>query len=314
MSLENDDPNNEKGDVAMDRKKKAKVEVESSDEEMDVDNEELLAEFDVKVAAALPNTEAFTIQFPTRKTNVFDGIDPPKARFKNHVKLLEFRIPSSVHSGSYDKEKAKVLMPQPAQAGQMKFDPYGSGLKEEDIFEGRAFQTQSPVINVFGQIKDGSLLICPLSGTFEMRKSLAHLNAKKVKEGGKGAKDDPDMLSDDSEDADQTGASGPRGSAQQQAIRVKFSKPETERQKKRREASALHRERLIASDVWVDMQVHGRNNPYSKDCTQKMQSLAGTGINGDSMEVDAHSNRERRGLQPDLRRLVQDVIIKAKGS
>ena len=49
-----------------------------------------------------------------------------------------------------------------------------------------------------------------------------------------------DMLSDDS-DADQTGASGPRGSAQQQAIRVKFSKPETERQEKRREASALHR-------------------------------------------------------------------------
>ena len=50
-----------------------------------------------------------------------------------------------------------------------------------------------------------------------------------------------DMLSDDS-DADQTGASGQRGTAQQQqAIRVKFSKPETERQKKRREASALHR-------------------------------------------------------------------------
>ena len=38
---------------------------------------------------------------------------------------LEFRIPSNTHSGSYDKEKAKVLMPQPAQAGQMKFDPYG---------------------------------------------------------------------------------------------------------------------------------------------------------------------------------------------
>ena len=43
MSLENDDPNNEKGNVVVDRKK-AKVEVESSDEEMDVDNEELLAE------------------------------------------------------------------------------------------------------------------------------------------------------------------------------------------------------------------------------------------------------------------------------
>ena len=44
MSLENDDPNNEKGNVVVDRKKKAKVEVESSDEEMDVNNEELLAE------------------------------------------------------------------------------------------------------------------------------------------------------------------------------------------------------------------------------------------------------------------------------
>ena len=44
MSLENDDPNNEKGNVVVDKKKKAKVEVESSDEDMDVNNEELLTE------------------------------------------------------------------------------------------------------------------------------------------------------------------------------------------------------------------------------------------------------------------------------
>lgn len=43
---------------------------------------------------------------------------------------------------------------------------------------------------------------------------------------------------------------------------MKFSRPETEKQKKRREASALHREKLIASDSWIPMEVHLKEVSY----------------------------------------------------
>ncbi|KHJ89011.1 hypothetical protein OESDEN_11178 [Oesophagostomum dentatum] len=81
-----------------------------------------------------------------------------------------------------------------------------------------------------------------------MHRSLAHLN-----NASRGRDDDGDDGESDSEN--------PGGSAQQ--IRVKFSRPETERQKKRREASALHREKLIASDSWIPLEVHLKEVSFS---------------------------------------------------
>jgi len=41
-----------------------------------------------------------------------------------------------------------------------------------------------------------------------------------------------------------------------QPIRVKFARPETEAQKRRRESSSLHKQRQFESDPWVPLEVH----------------------------------------------------------
>uniref|UniRef100_A0A0K0D6C2 PET domain-containing protein n=1 Tax=Angiostrongylus cantonensis TaxID=6313 RepID=A0A0K0D6C2_ANGCA len=56
-------------------------------------------------------------------------------------------------------------------------------------------------------------------------------------------------------------------------IRVKFARLETERQKKRREASALYREKLIASDSWIPMEVHLKEEPLVEEKLTQMTPL-----------------------------------------
>lgn len=101
------------------------------------------------------------------------------------------------------------------------------------------------MINSVAFIRDDRMCVHPITGSFDMHRSISALNKKK-----KAAKKpgDEDVDSDDEEEDQKTPTSS--------AIRVKFSRPETERQKKRREASALHREKKIASDVWLGVKVH----------------------------------------------------------
>lgn len=63
----------------------------------------------------------------------------------------------------------------------------------------------------------------------------------------------------------------PKADAKQ--IRVKFARLETERQKKRREASALYREKLIASDSWIPMEVHLKEEPLVEEKLTQMTPL-----------------------------------------
>uniref|UniRef100_A0A8R1IQK2 Uncharacterized protein n=1 Tax=Caenorhabditis japonica TaxID=281687 RepID=A0A8R1IQK2_CAEJA len=121
-----------------------------------------------------------------------------------------------------------------------------SGLRANDeIYEGRAFVHDNPIVNAIGFMKNGQFYLHPLTGSFEMHRSISALNKSKKKAGkdGKSAKNDDESSDDDEEDQKPSSS----------AVRVKFSRPETERQKKRREASALHREKKIASDVWIPM-------------------------------------------------------------
>lgn len=41
-------------------------------------------------------------------------------------------------------------------------------------------------------------------------------------------------------------------------IRVRFARPETEKQKKRREESAFHRSKVIEQDPWISLEIHGK--------------------------------------------------------
>uniref|UniRef100_A0A1I7UJP5 Transcriptional protein SWT1 n=1 Tax=Caenorhabditis tropicalis TaxID=1561998 RepID=A0A1I7UJP5_9PELO len=120
--------------------------------------------------------------------------------------------------------------------------------------------------------KNGEFFIHPIAGAFEMHRSIRALNSKKRT--GKSRNSDDESTEDD-EDKDTTA----QNVASSSAVRVKFSRPETERQKKRREASALHREKKIASDLWIPMKVHLKENI---PVTQKMGLISYNGANIDN--------------------------------
>ncbi|KAK6044677.1 Sin-like protein [Cooperia oncophora] len=143
---------------------------------------------------------------------------------------MEVRLAPDVSSGSFDKAKAERFATMAA-----------ANVKSE---------------NVIGD----TFYINPVAGTFDMHRSLAHLN-----NAGKGDHDDEGEMTGESD----TEAAGT--SAKQ--IRVKFTRPETERQKKRREASALHREKLIASDSWIPMNVHLKEDPALIEKFSRMTTL-----------------------------------------
>lgn len=109
-----------------------------------------------------------------------------------------------------------------------------------------------------------------------MHRSIQGLNKKK-KSDGKSGKSDEDS-SGEEEDVKPSSA----------AVRVKFSRPETERQKKRREASALHREKKIASDMWIPMKVHLKDGD---PVAEKIDGISQNGLLLDDPEASRMSIR-----------------------
>ncbi|EPB72713.1 Sin-like protein region [Ancylostoma ceylanicum] len=157
---------------------------------------------------------------------------------------MEMRLSADTSSGSYDKVKAERFAAM--TSSHVKQENIVAQSKFDEIYEGRAYRSDDYVQFAVGYFRGDTFYMSPVAGTFEMHRSLSHLN-----NATRGRDDDGDDAESDSE------AAG--GSAQQ--IRVKFSRPETEKQKKRREASALHREKLIASDSWIPMEVHLKEDP-----------------------------------------------------
>ncbi|CAJ0599282.1 unnamed protein product [Cylicocyclus nassatus] len=226
------------------KKKRVKIKkkVESDDEEEQSDAIDM--EYDVVICNELPNTELYRVHFPVRKKDAFDQERNPRVRYKKNVRMMEMRLSADISSGSFDKNKAErfAAMTSPV----VKQEDFPAPSKYEEIYEGRAYGRDDFVEFAVGYFRDDTFYMSPVSGTFEMHRSLSHLNnASKGRD-------------NEGEDGESDGEN-PGGSGQQ--IRVKFSRPETERQKKRREASALHREKLIASDSWIPMQVHLKEDP-----------------------------------------------------
>ncbi|KAK6739969.1 hypothetical protein RB195_008443 [Necator americanus] len=248
------------------RAQNVKKRVESDDE--DDQNDEIDMEFDVVVCNEVPNTEVFRIHFPIRKKDAFNQERQPRARYKKNVRVMEMRLSADISSGSFDKAKAErfAALTQP----EVKQENCVPQLKFDEIYEGRAYRRDDYVEFAVGYFRGDTFFLNPIAGTFEMHRSLAHLN-----NASKGRDDDGEDGESDSE------AAG--GSAQQ--IRVKFSRPETERQKKRREASALHREKLIASDSWIPMEVHLKDDPLVMEKFSQM-TVCPTDEPGSSSELN----------------------------
>ncbi|EYC21348.1 hypothetical protein Y032_0019g3767 [Ancylostoma ceylanicum] len=235
-------------DVVVKKKRTTKVKnrVESDDE--DDRDDEMDMEFDVVVCNELPNTELYRIHFPVRKKDAFEQERQPRVRYKKNVRMMEMRLSADTSSGSYDKVKAERFAAM--TSSHVKQENIVAQSKFDEIYEGRAYRSDDYVQFAVGYFRGDTFYMSPVAGTFEMHRSLSHLN-----NATRGRDDDGDDAESDSE------AAG--GSAQQ--IRVKFSRPETEKQKKRREASALHREKLIASDSWIPMEVHLKEVSHTID-------------------------------------------------
>ncbi|EFP04449.1 hypothetical protein CRE_25730 [Caenorhabditis remanei] len=223
-----------------------------SDEEDEDDGTEdqVLWEKNVVVCTSAPNTEMFCVSYPSSKRDAWDGKRFPMARYKKNVRFLEMRFLTDTSTGSYDKKKAELMLYEGGEskkAGASAAPGIEALRANDEVYEGRAFVHDHPIVNAIGFMKNGEFFIHPLTGSFEMHRSIRALNRKKKL--GKGGNSEDESTEDD-EEVD------PRKAATSGAVRVKFSRPETERQKKRREASALHREKQIASDLWIPMKVH----------------------------------------------------------
>ncbi|CAL2035180.1 unnamed protein product [Caenorhabditis brenneri] len=224
--------------------------------------DQVLWERKIVVCNSIPNTEMFCVSYPPSKRDAWDGKRLPAARYKKNVRLLEMRFMTDTTNGSYDKKKAESMYAD----GSSPQKGNGAGIpprSNEEQYEGRAFVHDHPIANAIGFLKNDEFFVHPLAGSFEMRKSIRALNKKR--KGGKSGNSDDDSTGDEE---DRESNQKPTSSA----VRVKFSRPETERQKKRREASALHREKKIANDLWIPMNVYLNEDDH---VTAKVQQISG---------------------------------------
>ncbi|KAM3723990.1 DNA-directed RNA polymerase III subunit [Dirofilaria immitis] len=206
------------------------------------DEDDIISEIDVILCRNPGNTELYRVQYPIRKVNPF-GYGPVKARFKKNVKVLEIRLPVDKLSSSFDKSRAEHLaLISGTSAGSSAADNFR--IMDEEVYVGRSFGNDAPVHYAVGFFKNQCLYICPLNGTFDMKRSISYLNGQ-----GKGriAKTSEDDMSDSEEEGSPKNPS---------PIRVRFKRPETERQKKRREQSSAHRSRLIEQDPWTPLNIN----------------------------------------------------------
>ncbi|VDL65535.1 unnamed protein product [Nippostrongylus brasiliensis] len=96
---------------------------------------------------------------------------------------MEVRLAADLTSGSFDKSKAERF----AQMGaaNVKQENAVAQHKFDEIYEGRAYAKDDFVQFAVGCFRGDTFYISPIAGTFDMHRSLAHLN-----NAGKGAHDD----------------------------------------------------------------------------------------------------------------------------
>ncbi|VDK78958.1 unnamed protein product [Litomosoides sigmodontis] len=224
-----------------------------------VEDDDVIAEIDVILSRNPGSGELYRIQYPIRKVDPFRcGVT--KARYKKNVKMLEIRLPVDKLSTSFDKGRAEHLaLISGTSAGASAVDNFQ--IMDEEVYVGRSFGNDAPVHYAAGFFKNHCLYICPLSGTFDMKRSISYLNGQGKNRTTKTSEDD---MSDSEEE---------RNSKNPSPIRVRFKRPETERQKKRREQSSAHRSRLIEQDPWTPTNINCMDDRESMKYSESLLSI-----------------------------------------
>ncbi|MFH4977316.1 hypothetical protein AB6A40_004025 [Gnathostoma spinigerum] len=247
------------------------------------DTDEVCQEIDVVTCQLPDNSELYRVQYPARKVDPYHTAGL-KVRYKKNVKMLEMKMLADRHSASYDRDKAENL----ASISQGHRGTVGSSIApilDEETYCGQSYPNNAPLHYAVGFFKNGRLHLCPLKGTFEMHRSLAYMNNQ-----GKSKNSDEGAVKVEVE-AESEGAPSP--------LRVRFARPETEWQKKRREASSLHRSKVIEKDPWLDLNVYTEE---AKESCEKRDSFIGPVIDESEVTCDA----------PDTEQLISEAIVGEK--
>ncbi|CAG9535898.1 unnamed protein product [Cercopithifilaria johnstoni] len=248
------------------------------------ESDDIITEIDVILSRNPGCSELYRIQYPIRKVNPF-GCGVTKARYKKNVKMLEIRLPVDKLSSSFDKGRAEHLaLISGTNTETSATDNFR--IMDEEVYVGRSFGNDGPVHYAAGFFKNQCLYICPLNGTFDMKRSISYLN-------GQGKNRTTKTSEDDMSDSEEQGSS-----KNPSPIHVRFKRPETERQKKRREQSSAHRSRLIEQDPWTPLNINCVTDTESKKYSESLLSIPVSML--DSCTV------------PDPVQLVQEAIIGEK--
>uniref|UniRef100_A0A915BA06 DNA-directed RNA polymerase III subunit RPC5 n=3 Tax=Parascaris univalens TaxID=6257 RepID=A0A915BA06_PARUN len=227
------------------------------DAEMDsssniVEDDPIIAEFDVILCKSDVNAALYRVQYPTRKIDPYES-KHLSARFKRSVKLLEMKMKADTQTGSFDRGKAEHLASILSGGRQLAASTAPFRILDEETYIGRCFNSNSPLHYAIGFFVNQTFYLCPMRGTFEMRRSVAYINERGKKNAA--------AADADSEEVDSESEQAPGPSP----IRVRFLRAETEKQKKRREESSLHRSKLIEQDPWIPLEIHSQKEIVSQE-------------------------------------------------
>ncbi|TKR60488.1 hypothetical protein L596_027728 [Steinernema carpocapsae] len=152
-----------------------------------------------------------------------------EAKYKQKVGKLQMSMEIDCDFNSFDRDR---------------MDDFSGTVNKHSLmtkinFEGTRYANKSNVNHVAGVVRNGKLYLIPVDQKFEMKRTLTHASQKNRNR---------NLMSDDSEDDEQSGKKA-------NPVRVKFARPEDERQKKRREASSFHRTKVEEQDQWIDVPI-----------------------------------------------------------
>ncbi|KAK0410709.1 hypothetical protein QR680_005286 [Steinernema hermaphroditum] len=252
----------------------------SEDQSMDVEEtskdtfeQEAEKEYNSDDDPVVAETDVILVKPPTKLSRLlipqglrFETASKISAQYKRRVGKLQMNIDIDCDTNSFDKNR---------------MDEFPSGVNKHTLqtrlnFEGTRYSNKGSVNHVTGVVRNGKLYFIPIEHKFEMKRTLNHASQKNRGRNFLGANG-----SDEEGDAR---AANP--------VRVRFARPEDERQKKRREASSFHRTKVEEQDTWVPLELRRENMLGSPALLDKMVSH----VESEGKAVDADSDDSRNSF------------------
>uniref|UniRef100_A0A914C931 Uncharacterized protein n=1 Tax=Acrobeloides nanus TaxID=290746 RepID=A0A914C931_9BILA len=194
---------------------------------VDMDSEEddpVINELPIVIMPSKEGESINRVQFPVKEVAEMKNC---AVRFKQNVGHLQIEAfkgnPLLTNGFDFDYE----IEPGPSSA------PNRALSGDSDIFYGEGFANHEVLDYAIGFIKQGKLCLMPVERTYEMRRIMKQKSDEsKMFETGK-TQAKPELA----------------------PVRMKFERTETEGQKKMREHSAFHKQKLIEQDPWVTLEI-----------------------------------------------------------